>query len=220
MGGKRIAIGCGPGAPDMITVRGQNAIEGAKVIAGSKKLLETFATDKECEKIEITGSYADVLDGIEEKHKNRDAVFLVSGDPLFFSLGEVLLKRYEKERLEFIPGISAMQYAASLEKKSWKNLRTITLHGAEKRYDNAAENVSKEFIKELLEKEEGFVIYLDKNNNLGYVKILLEGLDTSSHEFFIASNLSVENEVCRKIELDKFDKEPEESLSVLIVRRN
>ena len=215
MVGKRVIVGCGPGAADMITVRGLRAIEDAKCIAGSMRLLETFASSLNVPKYSIAGNYGAVLDAIDEKFPNVDVVFLVSGDPLFFSLGEQIVKRYGKERCEIIPGISSVQYAASRIGESWKNIKSFTLHGGV-RFEESETETENALFKKLFAAESELAFLMDKKRDPEYIKNRMGGKLPSDYEYFLCQNLSSEEESVKSIEPQEFENLPVASLSLLI----
>lgn len=45
-----------------------------------------------------------------EAHTGRRVVVLASGDPLFYGIGTRLIAHFGRERVQVIPGISAVQY--------------------------------------------------------------------------------------------------------------
>jgi precorrin-6B C5,15-methyltransferase / cobalt-precorrin-6B C5,C15-methyltransferase len=59
----------------------------------------------------------------------RCVVILVSGDPLFFGLGRLLLAKFSPEWLTFHPHLSSMQLAFSRVKLPWQDAELISAHG-------------------------------------------------------------------------------------------
>lgn len=204
---KVIIIGCGPGNPDMITLRGKSAIEEADVVVGSGRMLEEFTGKGDAAKIVLRNNYQDVLDEVDRIRKDNRVVFLVSGDPLLHSFGESIIKRYGKEACEVIPGISSFQYAFCRLKEGWKDYRVFSLHG------NSAADVGK-----LLKEHKRLILLLDPEHNLKFLKGKMESLPVHKYTFYVASNLSLPDEEISRISFDDFDNFREESLSILIVR--
>ncbi len=209
MGGKITIIGCGPGAPDLITVRGKEALERAEVIVGSKRLITKFAGEENALRIPLDGNYKKVMERVETLLEKKDVAFLVSGDPLFHSFGESVIKKFGHERCEVIPGISAFQHAFSRLKESWKGYGLFSLHG----------NGSLD-IKKVFEDNNRFVLLLDPKHNLKYVAKKIRPLSGRNYTFHVASNLSLEGESISKITFEDFATFGETSLSILIVRRD
>lgn len=217
-------IGCGPGAPDLITLKGKKAIEKADVLVGSKRLINNFAelfirrskgkkqttTKKSSSKILILEkNYKEVLGKVSSlSKKNKKVVVLVSGDPLFYSYGETIIKKFGKKNCEVIPGISSVQYAFSKLKESWKGYKFFSLHGKKKTE-----------IQKIFNENEKFALLLDPENNLKKIKNKLKLKSPSQYQFQLLSNLSLPDEKVLSITAEDFDGLEEESLSILIVTR-
>lgn len=205
---KITVVGCGPGAADMITLRGRRAIDEADIIIGSPRLLEDFASGCGGEKLSIEGNYREILDDLEKISGGKRVVILASGDPMLHSFGVVAAKRFGKEA-EYISGVSSIQYAFTRLARSWDGYRIFSLHGGRK-LD----------LKEVFADNGRFVLLLDPKRNLKYIKKELEGADMSGFCFCVASNLSLPEEDCKEISFEEFDSFNEESLSMLIVRKD
>lgn len=209
MGRKVTIIGCGPGASDLITLRGKRALENADIIVGSKRLLEGFTKDSKARTILLEGNFKEMLEEIDRLEEGARIVFLVSGDPLFHSFGESIIQRFGMENCEVIPGISSYQYAFSLLKESWKAYKTFSLHG---------KNDLK--LTEIFKNNDRFVLFLDPRHNLKYIKSQIKSINIRNCSFHVASNLTLPGENISSISFNDFDSFPEESLSLLIVRKD
>ncbi|MEK7306941.1 MAG: precorrin-6y C5,15-methyltransferase (decarboxylating) subunit CbiE [Nitrospirota bacterium] len=203
---KVVIVGCGPGAPDLLTIRGKGAIEEADVVVGSKRLLSDFVQNKHCTTIVLENNYQDIFDEVDRIKEDRKVVFLVSGDPLFYSFGESIIERLGRENCEVIPGVSSFQYLFCKIKESWKAYSIFSLHGA-KEID-----IEKIFIE-----NKRFILLLDPKHNLKFIKTKISSIPVHKYTFYVASHLSMPNEKISKISFDNFDKLKEESLSILIV---
>lgn len=62
-------------------------------------------------------------------HPESQIVVLVSGDPLFFGLGRLLLQEFPPEHLTFHPHLSAVQLAFNRIKIPWQDAQIISAHG-------------------------------------------------------------------------------------------
>lgn len=209
MGKQLTIIGCGPGAPDLITIRGKKVIEKTDVVIGSKRLIDNFIANAPKKTLILENNYKEILDQVAQLVKeDKKVVFLVSGDPLFFSFGESILKRFGKENCEIISGISSAQYAFSKLKESWKEYKFFTLHG------------NKDIkIQKIFDENDKFVLLLDPQNNLKLIKSKVKLSFSSQYKFCVVSNLSLPIERIFNISFEDFDKVEEESLSMLIVTR-
>src|SRR3990170_2141396 len=114
-------IGCGPGAKDLITLRGKKVIKEADVIVGSRRLIADFG------------------------------------------------------------------------RKS--GVRTLVLEN------------------------NWFILFLDPGHNLKFIKSQIGSIPKGKYRFYVTSNLSMPTEKMSGISFVDFDNFPEESLSLLIVRR-
>ena len=202
-------IGCGPGAPDLITIKGKKAIENGDAVIGSKRLIKNFVNNVSLRTLILEKNYKEILDQAAGLYKqNKKLIFLVSGDPLFYSFGKSVLDKFGQDNCEVIPGISSVQYAFSRLKESWKEYKTFTLHGT-----NDFE------IKEIFAENDKFVLLLDPENNLSLIKSKLNSTMASKYKFRVVSNLSLPDQKILDVPFKDFDKIEEESLSILIVTR-
>ena len=108
-----------------------------------------------------------------------------------------------------IPGISSFQYAFSLLKEGWKGYGIFSLHG-----------VDEPEVTGIFERNDRCILLLDPKHNLGYIKRQIEAADGHRYKFYVASNLSLSAEKISDISYDDLDTIQEESLSILIVRRD
>ncbi|MEK7824790.1 MAG: precorrin-6y C5,15-methyltransferase (decarboxylating) subunit CbiE [Nitrospirota bacterium] len=203
---KVVIVGCGPGAPDLLTIRGKAAIEEADVVVGPKRLLSDFVQTKHVTTMVLENNYQDIFGEVDRIKEDRKVVFLVSGDPLFHSFGESIVERLGRENCEVIPGVSSFQYLFCKLKESWKAYSIFSLHGA-KEID----------IKKIFIENNRFILLLDPKHNLRFVKSKIRSITLHKYTFYVASRLSMPDEKISKISFDDFDKVKEESLSILIV---
>ncbi len=121
-------VGIGPGAPEYVTAAAVKAMEACDVLMGGKRNLDTFRhLGKECY---VFGSdTGDLIRYIEENKAAKKLCAVVTGDPGFYSLLDLLAGRFGEDALEVTPGISSFQYLFSRLKKSWKDCKLLSLHG-------------------------------------------------------------------------------------------
>ena len=123
-----IVVGIGPGSPDYLLPIASRTITTAKVLVGSKRALDTFASAGQLTKI-IDKDISGVLDFIEERAGCQDVVVMVSGDPGFYSMLAALRRRFAAEKLMVIPGISSVQLAFARLAEVWQDAALISMHG-------------------------------------------------------------------------------------------
>lgn len=111
-------VGAGPGDPDLITIKGQKALQEAEVVlyTGSlvpKELLTWCKADTIIEN-SADMDYLDIFDFIELHHKKK-FVRLHTGDPSIFSTIAKQIEFLNKKKIkyEIIPGVTAAFAAAA-----------------------------------------------------------------------------------------------------------
>ena len=111
-----------------LTSRAMNAVCKAQVLAGGERHLEFFP-QFEGRKIPVRGRITDILHQIEELSLENNVVVLASGDPLFFGIGGLLVKKLGLDKVEIIPHPGSIQLAFSRIGVKWDDAVTISLHG-------------------------------------------------------------------------------------------
>ena len=125
---KIIVAGIGPGAKNYITPAALEKIQSAKFLVGGKRALAEFAAPNQ-ETCAITKDLNAVINFIAEKISSGEVVVMVSGDPGYYSILELLRKNFQPEIIEVIPSISAMQLAFAKLALSWHNATLLSFHG-------------------------------------------------------------------------------------------
>lgn len=125
---KIIVAGIGPGAKNYITPAALEKIQSAKFLVGGRRALAEFAAPNQ-ETCAITKDLNAVINFIAEKNSSGEVVVMVSGDPGYYSILELLRKNFQPEIIEVIPSISAMQLAFAKLALSWHNATLLSFHG-------------------------------------------------------------------------------------------
>lgn len=125
---KIIVVGIGPGNESYVLPTALDKIKQATVLVGGHRALLQFAAkgQKTCA---VRGDLPQVMDFIAENLLQHDIVVMVSGDPGYHSLLDVLLKYFPTDAIEVIPGISAMQMAFAKLSMSWHKATLLSFHG-------------------------------------------------------------------------------------------
>jgi cobalt-precorrin-7 (C5)-methyltransferase len=127
---KIIVVGIGPGSLAYLLPVAKQAIEGAKVLVGSRRALGTFAPEGRTTRV-IDRDIDGVMEFIRKQLPGADVVVMVSGDPGFYSMLAVLRREFPPEKVEVIPGISSVQLAFARIANSWHDADLVSLHGRE-----------------------------------------------------------------------------------------
>ncbi len=118
-------------------------------------------------------------------HQAEIIVVLVTGDPLFFGLGRLLLAELPRELLQFHPHLSSAQLAFNRLKIPWQDARTISVHGRS----------LDELIEALRHGGEKIAVLTDGTNSPAAIARLLNALDlTLDYELWVCENLGSDHE--------------------------
>lgn len=120
-------IGVGPGNPEYMTPLALNRLKKMTVVFGAPRLLDLVPDGPLL--LPVEGNISGSLDRIQEFIENSDVGVVVSGDPGFYSLSRALRRRFGRQNVLCLPGISSLQILASRLGRSWENVPCLSLHG-------------------------------------------------------------------------------------------
>jgi cobalt-precorrin-7 (C5)-methyltransferase len=197
-------VGCGPGSPEFLTLAALNAIQGAEVIVGAKRLLE-LVPEGSGERIAVDADINRVLDEIEKHGKTKTVAVLVTGDPGIFSLARPVIERFGRERCCVIPGVSSLQEAFARLSLEWHDAKIIDAHGADPQEDM---NISGDKIAVFAGRKESCIWAARLGKKLG-----------DGYRTFLCEDLTLPGERVREITPDDLLKENPSSRSIIIFVR-
>lgn len=180
---KIIVAGIGPGDKSYTTPAALEKIHAAKFLLGGRRALSDFAEEGQ-EIFAITGDLESALNFIREKILIDEVVVMVSGDPGYFSMLDLIRKNFPPSQIEVIPSISAMQLAFAKLSLAWHDAKLLSFHG--RRPTNEDLKFESEKILGLLTDA--------KFNSATISKILLELGWEKNSELAICSRLSYPDE--------------------------
>lgn len=128
MENKIIVAGIGPGSAAYISPAALEKIRAAKFLVGGRRALAEFSTAAQ-ETCAITKDLGAAVNFIREKISTAEVVVMVSGDPGYYSLLDLLRKNFPPEKIEVIPSISAMQLAFARLALPWHSATLLSFHG-------------------------------------------------------------------------------------------
>ena len=128
MQNKIIVAGIGPGSEDFITPAALKKIRAAKFLVGGRRALKDFSSAEQTT-CAITGDLDSALNFIREKISCGEVVVMVSGDPGYYSMLDLLRKNFPPTQIEVIPSISAMQLAFAKISLPWHAATLASFHG-------------------------------------------------------------------------------------------
>lgn len=110
-------IGIGDDGQDGLTAYARQRIEAAEVLIGPSPLLNKVRIGPQ-ERLEI-GSDLESIRQTVASVRDRQAVMLASGDPLFYGIARFLSDALGKDEFEVVPNVSSMQLAFARVKENW-----------------------------------------------------------------------------------------------------
>lgn len=122
-------VGAGVEEQEGFSARALSLVRQAQTLYGAPRLLELFA-DLPMSKVPLHEN-DDLSRLLHEAAGDDDAitVVLTSGDPLFFSIGRSLLRNLPKDKLEFVPNVSSVQFAFARIKEPWDDAVFVSTQG-------------------------------------------------------------------------------------------
>jgi precorrin-6Y C5,15-methyltransferase (decarboxylating) len=120
-------IGIGEDGMDGLSAQAQKLVGEAEVIVGGDRH-HTLAPNVTAKRIAWPSPFNAMIEEIKS-HKGRRVVVLVTGDPLWFSVGSRIIRGIPKEEVVFHPQLSAFQFASCRMGWSLADVETLTVHG-------------------------------------------------------------------------------------------
>ena len=193
----------------------RKVVESATILTGGQRHLRYFP-EHPAEKIPLSNFQLDIQKIAQRDLQQHSVVILVTGDPLFFGLGRLLLEVFSPQQLQFYPYFSSIQLAFNRLKVPWQDAQLVSLHGRS----------TDELIKLLKQGKEKIAILTDGNNHPAAIAALFLSLDLPiDYSFHVCENLGG---IAEKInhfpparikELSKLDRDRFASLNVLVLLR-
>lgn len=120
-------IGIGEDGMDGLSARARGLVEQAEVIVGGDRH-HSLAPNVTAERIAWPSPFDAMIDKIKAQ-RGRRVVVLVTGDPLWYSVGARIIRGIAKEEVVFHPQLSAFQFASCRMGWSLADVETLTVHG-------------------------------------------------------------------------------------------
>lgn len=172
--------GAGPGNPDLLTFEVKREIENAERVIAFGRIKESLK-DIRSDIIEIQRT-SDLLEFLDD---GEDALILASGDPCFFGISDLLMRKGIKLD-KILPGISSLQYFSSVLKVSTSDASVKSFHGREIDFSDM--------------KGRKFFFFTDSINTPSKISEELKNKGYSG-DFFAGYNLSYNDEEIVKIRI-------------------
>lgn len=128
MNGHVTIVSCGMG-PDDLTPRHHAAINGARILAGGRRLLAWFP-DFSGRTITVGARTAETVGEIVQLAESHRIAVLASGDALFFGIARLFAERLPAANLTILPNVTAAQTALARLRMPWNAFRFFSQHGS------------------------------------------------------------------------------------------
>jgi len=195
-------IGCGPGSSRYLTQEAIGAASSARVLLGSKRLLDLF--NGRAEKIEIGANVSAAIEAVKTELEIGGVAVLVSGDTGLCSLATPLIERFGKENCRIVPGISSIQLAFSKVGIDWYGARIVTAH---KENPNAGYDAFKD--------EKKIALLAGRPEAIEWASSLAQSL--GKPDVYLCENLGLEDERVEKMDAISLNGANAKSLSVILI---
>ena len=120
-------IGIGEDGMAGLSTEARALVESAEVIIGGDRH-HKLSPNVTAERLKWPSPFDAMIDEIR-RHKGRRLVILVTGDPLWYSVGARILRAIPAEEITFHPQLSAFQWASARMGWSLADAETLTVHG-------------------------------------------------------------------------------------------
>ena len=120
-------IGIGEDGVDGLSSKALQELEQAEIIVGGQRHHE-LSPNINAQRINWPSPFDALIDEIRS-HKGKKIVILVTGDPLWYSVGARILKAIPSDEVTFYPQLSAFQWASARMGWSLADVETVTVHG-------------------------------------------------------------------------------------------
>ncbi|TGM86707.1 precorrin-6y C5,15-methyltransferase (decarboxylating) subunit CbiE [Leptospira licerasiae] len=201
-------IGIGDDGCVGLSSKAMGAVARARILAGGERHLDFFP-QFDGERIIFKSDVVRTAEKIAELSAEHTICVLASGDPLFFGIGNLILKKVGKDHVEFIPAPSSVQNAFSKIGVKWDDSSFLSLHGRPiEGFITKLQSISK------------IACLTDEVNSPSKIAKYLLDYSEMDWKAFVCENLGGKNEKVREFELETLANTPDISdLNVLILLR-
>ncbi len=192
-------------------------VDQATFLVGSSRHLSYFPNHSAPQIVlqDLTGTLVEIqqqLSAFERSQPDLDpsVVVLVSGDPLFFGFGRLLLAKFPPEQLIFYPNLSSIQLAFNRIKIPWQDAEIISAHG--RSFDALTQALQKGVEK--------IAILTDFTHTPAAIASLFSTLELPiSYQFWVCENLGGIDEKVQQFELKTVKNKNFSALNVVVLLR-
>ncbi len=125
---KMTVVGIGDDGRAGLSGQALERVAKAQVLVGGERHL-SFFPDFAGERVILKNGVATALDRMSELAKDKDVCILASGDPLFFGIGGLVVKKCGIQNVEILPAPSSIQWAFARVGLKWDDAGFLSFHG-------------------------------------------------------------------------------------------
>lgn len=189
----------------------QQIVEKATLLVGSDRHLAYFSKHR-AERLvlgDLTGAIKEIRQRLATSFPGA-IVVLVSGDPLFYGWGRLLVAELPPEQLIFHPHLSSVQLAFNRLKLPWQDAHFISAH----------RRSFEELTAKLQQGVDKIAVLTDETYSPGAIAHLIKALDLPSrYQFWLCENLGAADERVRQWSLDALQGETFAPLNLVVLLR-
>lgn len=126
-----IVIGAGPGDENYIIPAAVQAVNGADIVIGDRRLLKAFGLKPDGEGVWLMDKMMATIHAMAKIDDEKQTVVLVSGDPGFYSMLNLLQRTYPEVPMRVIPGLSSFSVFAAKLGETLIDAKLTSAHGRE-----------------------------------------------------------------------------------------
>ena len=199
-----VIAGAGTGSFKHMTPEVREAVLRADSVCASERFRKLIPSSQKF--IPLT-NFAETFTKIERE--SGQVVILVSGDPGVYSLLSLVKRRFTRDKITVLPGISSLQVLCAYAGESWSNAVILSAHG---RSLNAGK------LMNIAERNRLVILFCDGENSPRKVCEKLAGI--SGLSVVIGENLGSESESILSGKPEDFTHHDSPELSLMLIRND
>jgi len=181
-------------------------INSAELLVGGERHLGFFPEFAQ-EKLTIKGNLADILELLQEREGHQRIVVLSSGDPLFFGIAQLFLRRFGEERVVVYPHLSSVQLIFSRIGLSWQDAYIESLHG--RKMTGLAQRI---------DGKKKIALLTDVDNTPVAIADYLLSFGFTEYEMLVGEDLGSEQERVRRFALEDLAGQDFSPLNIVVLQ--
>lgn len=205
MANKIKVIGVGPGSAEYITPAALKLIQEADILVGGDRLLKLFAGSGKTV-FAVKNNLPEMIEFINTNRSEKSIAVLASGDPSFYGILAYLKKHYALTDLIVEPGISSIQLACARLCISWEDAVFFSAHGRDI-----------QGLESLIRNHSKVVVLTDRVNTPEFIARYLLRKGITQKSIYVCENLSYDDELIYKFEINKAPAEVGKSGCVVVI---